>query len=387
MSTENAAGGMSASPVITGSRECLPAWIDPAPWLSLAREATLSDVRRALDSTQPGEAEFAALLSSAAGGLLEELALRARDLTRRHFGSTVALYVPLYLSDFCSGGCVYCGFASDRQQSRRKLGKEELTRELDALKGMGFEEILLLTGERTPQAGLEYLRDGVAEAARRFAAVTVEAFPMLTEEYRTLVDAGAIGVTIYQETYEPVQYEQLHRWGPKRDFANRLDTPTRVLEGGMRMAGMGTLLGLSDPLVDTISLYRHAMHLRRRYWQSGVSLSFPRVCPQEGGYVPPFPVSDRYLAQIIFAFRICMPDVPLVLSTREAPGFRDGMAGVGINKMSIASRTTVGGYGQPAESPDGQFHVNDDRDIETFCSMLKGKGLEPVFKNWDKVYR
>ena len=128
MSTENAAGGMSASPVITGSRECLPAWIDPAPWLSLAREATLSDVRRALDSTQPGEAEFAALLSSAAGGLLEELALRARDLTRRHFGSTVALYVPLYLSDFCSGGCVYCGFASDRQQSRRKLGKEELTR-------------------------------------------------------------------------------------------------------------------------------------------------------------------------------------------------------------------------------------------------------------------
>jgi len=129
------------------------------------------------------------------------------------------------------------------------------------------------------------------------------------------------------------------------------------------------------------------MQLRRRYWQSGVSISFPRVCPQEGGYIPPFPVSDRYLAQIIFAFRICMPDVPLVLSTREAPGFRDGMAGVGVNKMSIASRTTVGGYQAAAESLDGQFHVNDDRDIESFCAMLRAKGLEPVFKNWDKVYR
>jgi 2-iminoacetate synthase len=365
----------------------IPPFLDPTPWIPLARGASVADVRRALGASQPGEEEFAALLSASADTLLEDMAVRARELTRHHFGRTLSLYIPLYLSDYCSGGCVYCGFAADRPQQRSRLAPDAIVRELEAIKAMGFDEVLLLTGERTPYADLEFLRQAVQSAAQRFAAVTIEAFPMQAEEYRVLSREGAIGVTVYQETYEPVQYEHMHRWGPKRDYANRLETPVRVLEGGMRTIGLGALLGLSDPFYDTISLFRHAMHVRRRFWQSGVSISFPRVCAQEGGYTPPYTVDDRMLARIIFAFRICMPDVPLVLSTREAPGFRDGMAGVGINKMSIASRTTVGGYQTPVESPDGQFHVNDDRDIETFCAMLKGKGLEPVFKNWDKVYR
>lgn len=366
----------------------IPDFLDPAPWLPLTRQASLADVRRALASAEPGEAELAVLLSGAAAELLEAMAKRAQALTQRHFGRTLSLYIPLYLSDYCSGGCVYCGFAADRRQSRRRLEPGDVVRELDAVRAMGFDEILLLTGERTPHADLEYLREAVREAAQRFAAVTVEAFPMSTEEYRLLVEAGAVGVTLYQETYEPVQYERLHRWGNKRDYPGRIDAPARLLSGGMRTVGLGALLGLSDPHFDAISLYRHAMFLRRRFWQAGVSISFPRVCPQEGGYQPPFPVSDRMLAQIIFAFRICMPDVPLVLSTREAPAFRDGVAGIGINKMSIASRTTVGGYHTPpARTQDGQFEVNDDRDVNAFCAMLKRKGLEPVFKNWDKAYR
>lgn len=368
--------------------EAIPDYLDATPWLSLVNRASAADVRRALSCETPGEAELAALLSGAATPMLETLAKRAQALTQRHFGKTLSLYIPLYLSDYCSGGCVYCGFAADRRKSRRRLEPGEIARELDAVRAMGFDEILLLTGERTPQADLEYLCGAVREAARRFAAVTVEAFPMSADEYRMLVEAGAVGVTLYQETYEPVQYERLHRWGPKRDYLNRIDAPARILSSGMRTVGLGTLLGLNDPHFDAISLYRHAMFLRRKFWQAGVSLSFPRVCPQEGGYQPPFPVSDRTLAQIIFAFRICMPDVPLVLSTREAPAFRDGIAGIGINKMSIASRTTVGGYdAPPAPSQDGQFEVNDDRDVDTFCAMLKHKGLEPVFKNWDKVYR
>lgn len=365
----------------------LPEWIDPSEWTAIARDAHEADVQRALAVSFPGEREFATLLSPAAGASLEAMAVRARDLTRRHFGQTMSLYVPLYLSDYCSGGCVYCGFASDRKQLRHRLDRDEIERELRAIKEMGFEEILLLTGERTPQADHAYLCEAVALAATMFSAVTVEAFPMETEEYKALAQAGCIGVTLYQETYDPVRYDALHRWGPKRDFARRLDAPSRVLAGGMRTVGMGVLLGISDPVFDAISLYRHAMALRRKFWQAGVSISFPRVCPQEGGYQPPFPVNDRFLAQIIFAFRICMPDVPLVLSTRETPRFRDGVAGLGINKMSIASRTTVGGYETPAESPDGQFEVNDDRDVESFCAMLRQKELEPVFKNWDKVYR
>lgn len=364
----------------------LPDWVDPRPWLERARSATPADVQRALGVADPREADLATLLSPAAAPALEALAVRARELTCRHFGRTIALYVPLYLSDYCSGGCVYCGFAADRPQARHRLEAPDIVRELAAIRAMGFEEVLLLTGERTPKADFAYLRDAVAEAARHFHAVTVEAFPMTTDEYRQLAEAGCVGVTLYQETYDPVQYKRLHRWGSKRDYAARIEAPARALAGGMRWVGLGALLGISDPCFDMLALYRHVRRLRHEYWQSGVSLSFPRVRPQEGDYAPPFAVTERFLAQIIFAFRICCPDVPMAVSTRENAHFRDGMAGVGANKMSIASRTTVGGYGGKTEATEGQFEVSDDRDVATFCKALRAKGLEPVFKNWDRVY-
>lgn len=365
----------------------IPEWLDPGPWLEMGHGATASDVRSALEAVTTSERELAALISPAAGEFLEPMAQRAAGLTRTHFGRTISLYAPLYLSDYCSGGCVYCGFASDRPQARHRLEPADYVAEMAAINALGFEEILLLTGERTPRADYDYLRTAVGEAAKRFAAVTVEAFPMSAEEYRGLAAAGCVGVTLYQETYDPVAYERLHRWGPKRDYSARLDAPDRVLSGGMRQAGLGALLGIGDPSFDMISLYRHVKQLRRRYWQAGVTVSFPRVCAQEGGYEPAFPVSERYLAQIIFAFRICLPDVPLVISTREQARFRDGIAGVGISKMSAGSRTTVGGYSAQSESPDGQFHVSDPRGVEEVCAVLRAKGLEPVFKNWDKAYR
>ena len=365
----------------------IPDWLNPEPWLDVVRTADEASVRRALDAASLHEEEFAALVSPAAADLLEALAQRALERTRTHFGRTIAFYVPLYLSNYCSGGCIYCGFASDRRHARRRLEPADMLREFEAIKAMGFEEILLLTGERTPRADYAYVRDAVAEAARHFASVTVEAFPMTADEYRGLADAGCVGVTLYQETYDPVQYSRLHRWGPKRDYANRLEAPARVLGARVRFAGLGALLGISEPFFDILALYRHARYLQRRFWQAGLTISFPRVCPQEGGFVPPYPVSNRQLAQFVFAFRIAMPDVPLTLSTRESETFRDGIAGVGISKMSIASRTTVGGYETRNESPDGQFHVNDDRNVAAFCAALKAKGLEPVFKNWDKLFR
>lgn len=365
----------------------LPGWLQPFPPVGPRRDVTDADIVAALDAVNPAEPELAVLLSPRADSHLEAMAQKAAMLTRSHFGRTVSLYAPLYLSDYCSGGCLYCGFAADRSKARHRLEPEQYRAEMEAIKAMGFEEILLLTGERTPQADYAYLREAVREAARRFASVTVEAFPMTEAEYRGLADAGCVGVTLYQETYDSSRYEVLHRWGPKRDYAARLEAPDRVLAGGMRQVGVGALLGLSDPLRDAISLYRHVRHLRKRYWQAGVSVSFPRVCAQEGGYTPSFSVTERQLAGIIFAFRICLPDVPLVLSTRESARFRDGMAGVGISKMSAGSRTTVGGYRAHSESPDGQFHVNDPRSAEEVCRALRSRGLEPVFKNWDRTYR
>lgn len=318
---------------------------------------------------------------------LEALAAQARSLTRRHFGRTISLYAPLYLSNYCSGGCTYCGYAADRDIPRHKLTLDQAREEMLALRDMGIEEILLLTGERTPHADYNYLREHVELAAGIFPAVSIETFPMAESEYRGLVAAGCTSVTLYQETYDPARYEALHRWGDKADYPARLDAPERALAAGMRYVGVGALLGLSEPVTEMIRLFNHVLHLRKKFWRAGITVSFPRIRPQAGGYQANYPVDERWLAQLIFTLRILMPDTPLVLSTREAPAFRDGMAGVGISKMSVASRTTVGGYSDHEDKDPGQFDVSDDRDVSVFCAMLREKDLEPVFKNWDAVYR
>ena len=363
----------------------MPAWLDPSPGLD-GRGSTSADVERALGCDAPGPREFAALLSPAAHPFLEAMAQRARALTQRHFGRTISMYAPLYLANFCTNGCAYCGFASDRVQPRRRLEPPEVEEELAKLKEMGFEEVLLLTGERTSHAGFDYLLECVSLAARRFHAVGVEAFPMTTREYALLAEGGCSGVTLYQETYDPLQYDRLHRWGPKKDYLDRLDAPARAMEAGMRTVGLGVLLGLSDPVFDAICLLRHAVHLQRNHWKSGITLSFPRLRPQSGNFSATFPVDETGLARLVFAVRIVLPDVPLLLSTRERPEFRDGMAGLGISKMSAGSRTSVGGYGGAEAATEGQFQVSDTRGVPEFCSMLRSRGLEPVFKNWDSVF-
>lgn len=361
--------------------------IDPEAWLDVAANATREQVKQALSTTASSEQRLALLLSDAAAPFLEFMAQRARAITRRHFGRTIQLYVPLYLSNWCSGGCTYCGFAADRDTPRNALTIDQAQDEMQALKNQGFEELLLLTGERSKHADFNYLRNSVSEAAKLFHKVTVEVFPMEEQEYAQLVDAGCTGVTLYQETYHPERYKQLHRWGPKSNYTARLQAPDRLLNAGMRNVGLGALLGLSDPIYDMLALFRHATYLRKKYWKAGVTISFPRIRPQTGGYEPEYPVDEKRLAQIIFAFRLCMPDVPLVLSTREAAPFRDGIAGLGINKMSSASKTTVGGYSHDADQDSSQFSVSDDRDTETFCTAMRDHQLEPVFKNWDGTYR
>ncbi len=364
----------------------MPDWLNPLPWVDIAQTADAGDVRRALGADAPDTRDLAALLSPAAAEYLEPMAQRALALTRRHFGRTISLYAPLYLSNYCNGGCAYCGFAADREQERSCLDRPQVEAELSALKTMGFEDVLLLTGERCPQADLDYLLKNVRVAAQHVHNVSVEAFAMTQEEYAALSEAGCMSVTLYQETYDPEAYSKLHRWGEKQDYLYRLEAPARALAAGIRTVGIGALLGLSDPRTELICLYRHLETLRREHWRSGVMVSFPRLCEEQGHYRAPHPVDDRQLAQYIYAFRICLPDVPLVLSTRERAVFRDGLAGVGVCRMSAASRTTVGGYLPDDAATGRQFDVSDTRDIGAFCSMLRAQGLDPVFKNWDAVF-
>jgi len=365
--------------------QTLPSYINPTPWLDLSFRA--ADVERAIFAQNPTERELAALLSPAAQDFLEPMAQRAQSITRRHFGRTIKLYTPLYLSNFCNGGCLYCGIAGDRRAKRSVLNPEHIQHEITAIKKMQLEEVVLLTGERMPEADLDYLCNSISLIAASIHNVNVEVFPMEENEYRQLVQAGCSGVTLYQETYDPVIYEKMHRWGDKRDYAKRLDAPERALRGGMRNIGIGALLGLADPRFDLLCLYQHAQYLRKKYWKAGLSISFPRIQPQLGGFSPDHPVDEKMLAQFIFALRIVLPEIPLVLSTREPEHIRDGLAGIGISKMSVASKTTVGGYSNDAEESTEQFSINDNRDVATFCTMLRTHNLEPVFKNWDATYR
>ena len=365
----------------------LPDWLDPARWMPAAESENRAAIRAAILSENPSERELALMLSPAAGEFLELMAQRAQSITRRHFGRTIQLYTPLYLSNFCNGGCLYCGIAADRRAKRAVLDEPQLRHEMAAVKAMGLEELVLLTGERMPEADVPYLKECVSVAAEYIHNVNIEVFPMAETEYRELADAGCTGVTLYQETYDQVAYEKMHRWGDKRDFFARLDAPNRALRGGLRTIGIGALLGLADPRHDILCVYRHAKHLLKTYWQAGVSISFPRIRPQMGGFQPDHPVDEKMLAQIIFALRICLPEIPLVLSTREPRRVRDGMAGLGISKMSVASKTTVGGYSDDTEDSTEQFEISDERGIAEFNEMLRAQGLEPVFKNWDATYR
>jgi 2-iminoacetate synthase len=365
----------------------LPDWLNPLPWLSLTEATDKRAIQAAILSDAPTERELALMLSPAAGEFIELMAQRAQSITRRHFGRTISLYAPLYLSNYCNAGCTYCGFAADRRAKRGVLTMDELRREMEAFTQKGLQEIVLLTGERMPQADLPYLRESIEVAAEYLHTVNIEVFPMKTDEYRELTSAGCRGVTLYQETYDEARYLEVHRWGQKRNFHGRVTAPDRALLGGARSIGIGALLGLSNPYFDMLAVYRHAVYLQRKYWQADISVSFPRIRPQLGDFESKQPVSDQMLAQFIFAFRICMPELPLVLSTREPTYIRDGLAGVGISKMSVESKTTVGGYSEDIAESTEQFEISDTRSVPDFCAALKSKGLVPVFKNWDSTYR
>jgi 2-iminoacetate synthase len=365
----------------------VPDWLQDASAQALLQGADAQAVKAALGAQRPDAAGFAALISPAAAPYLEAMAQRAQPLTRRHFGRTVSLYAPLYLSNYCSSGCAYCGFASDREQPRCKLNSEQLDAEVAGLAERGLEDVLLLTGEETPQADLDYLVDSVARVSQQFHNVTVETFAMDQPDYGRLVAAGCTGVTLYQETYDPELYAELHRWGQKRDYAYRLGSPERGLAAGMRTMGIGALLGLAEPRMEALRLYLHARHLQRTHWRSGISISFPRICHEVGDFSPQYAVDDALLVQLILAFRLSLPEVPLVLSTRENAAMRDGLAGVAINRMSVDSRTTVGGYSDAMPEDQGQFDINDTRDVASLSAALVSRGLEPVFKNWDAVFR
>jgi 2-iminoacetate synthase len=352
--------------------------------------ATSADVDRALSrSSRPGAGgvrldDFAALLSAAAADRLEDLAVAAHELTVRRFGRTVHLFAPLYLSNECVSVCTYCGFSAGNEIARRTLSVDEVVDEARALTERGFRHVLLVSGEHARIVSKDYLVSCVEALAPLVPSISVEVQVWDTAMYRRLVGAGCDGLVVYQETYDPATYAQVHLKGKKRNYDWRLAAPDRGAEAGMRRLGIGALLGLHpDWRADAIALAAHAGALIHRWWRVEVNLALPRLRPAAGGYEPADPVTDREFVQLLCALRLSLPDVGISLSTREEATFRDSVLPLGVTTMSAGSHTEPGGYAAPSDA-EPQFQISDDRSPRAVAAALRGAGYDPVWKDWQR---
>lgn len=358
---------------------------DPQQVLERIEAKSARDVERALQADRLHLEDLLALLSPAAESFLEPMANRAHRLTVRRFGRTILLYAPLYLSNECTNGCRYCGFNAHNKVPRQTLTLDEVEREAQVLHGRGFRHILLVTGE-SPRAVDD---DFIAAAARRirhlFSSIAIEVYPMETAGYAQMTAAGIDGLTLYQETYDRTLYAEMHPFGKKRDYDFRLLAPERGGAAGLRRIGIGSLLGLGNFRSEAFFVGLHALYLSRHCWRSHLSVSFPRIRPADGGFVPPNPVSDRQFVQMICALRLLLPDAGLVLSTRESAWLRDHLLPLGITQMSAGSCTAPGGYARKDRSGQ-QFAIDDDRSPEEICRLIRRQGYDPVWKDWDRAF-
>ncbi len=355
------------------------------PWEQIQSEIlakTTNDVERSLQTERGHFNDLLALLSPAAGPYLEQMAQLAHTLTVQRFGRIIQMYAPIYISSECTNSCVYCGFNHHNKINRATLTAEEIVEEGKILHGHGFRHVLLLSGESPHHVPLEHICRIVHKLRPLFASISIEIYPMDTDSYRTLADSGVDGLTIYQETYNPNRYAEVHPAGPKRNYDWRLETPDRGGEAGFRCLNLGALLGLSDWRTDGAFVGLHAAYLMRRYWKSHVYLSFPRLRPASGGYQPKFPVKDAQMVQLMCAFRLWLPYAGLVLSTREPKELRDNLVPLGVTQISAGSKTAPGGYAAKHDR-EGQFEVSDQRTPEEVARMIIAKGYEPVWKDWD----
>lgn len=349
---------------------------------------TEADVCRALGKQRCDVEDFMALISPAAEPYIEQMAQLSRRYTEERFGRTISMFIPLYITNSCTNGCVYCAFHRQNPMARVVLTPEQIEDEYKAIKRIApFENILIVTGENPAKANLAYLVKAVEIAKRYFSNVKIEVQPLSAEDYSTLADHGMNGVICFQETYHKANYNIYHPSGMKANFDWRVNGFDRMGRAGVHSIGMGVLIGLEKEWrTDITMMAHHLRYLQKTYWRTKYSVNFPRMRPAENqGFQPNCVMTDRQLAQATFAMRIFDHDVDISYSTREPAFIRDNMATLGVTTMSADSRTQPGGYYTYPEALD-QFSVNDSRPTAEICESLLQRGLTPVWKDWDASF-
>lgn len=356
------------------------------PWRQLP-EFTSRHVIRALETANPKPQDLLALLSPAAEAHLEDMARRAHAETLRHFGRSVLLFTPLYLANFCTNSCLYCGFNAEQAIARSALSPDQVEREATAIAATNLRRVLALTGDAPERTGADYLAGCVKILARHFPFVGIEVPAMTLEEYARIAAAGADGLTLFQETYDQVLYERLHPAGPKRDFTFRLGAPERAVRAGFSSVTYGALLGLGPWQNDIFLTAMHAAHLQERYPHVETAFSLPRIRPcsadnNSAGRFAPQPVRDKHLVQALTALRIFMPHAGITISTREPARLRDNLVPLGATQLSAGVSTSVGRRGAGTHGENAQFAIADRRSVDEMAASLTALGFQPVFTDW-----
>ncbi len=341
---------------------------------------TIEQIEKSLKKEKKNEYDYLNLLSKKATVYLEEMAKKSQELTFQYFGRTIQLYAPLYISDYCTNKCIYCGFSALNKIKRKKLTLEEIEENAKEIAKTGIKHIIFLTGEAPEVTPIEYLIETTKILKKYFSSISIEIFPMDISEYKKLIEAGVDGLTIYQETYDREVYDRVHLAGRKKDFLYRLDTPERGAKAGFRRVNIGALYGLANPLKDAFFSGLHAKYLMDNYLDVEISISFPRINPAEGNFNSYYHLEDKRFVQFILALRLFLPRCGITISTREKAYMRDNLIGLGITRMSAGSKTSVGGYKE--ENYYSQFEISDNRSVEEIEKLILQKGYEPVFKDW-----
>lgn len=332
--------------------------------------------------------EAAVLLECDDPELTERIFQLAKEIKQRFYGNRIVMFAPLYLSNYCVNGCVYCPYhAKNKTIARRKLTQQEIEREVVALQDMGHKRLALEAGEDPRHNPIEYILEsirtiyGIHHKNGAIRRVNVNIAATTVENYRRLRDAGIGTYILFQETYHKEHYEELHPTGPKSNYAYHTEAMDRAMEAGIDDVGIGVLFGLNLYRYDFVGLLMHAEHLEAKFGVGPHTISVPRICPADDISTEDFPdaISDGMFERLVAVIRISVPYTGMIISTRESEAVRRRVLELGVSQISGGSRTSVGGYAEGQPEHTEQFDVSDHRSLDEIVGRLLDLGHIPSF--------
>lgn len=334
--------------------------------------------------------EASVLLACEMPDKIEEIYTLAQQIKKDYYGNRIVLFAPLYLSNYCVNGCVYCPYhMKNKHIARKKLTQEEIIREVTALQDMGHKRLAIEAGEDPVNNPIEYILEcidtiySIKHKNGAIRRVNVNIAATTVENYRKLKEAGIGTYILFQETYHKQSYEQLHPTGPKHDYAYHTEAMDRAMEGGIDDVGLGVLFGLEMYRYEFAGLLMHAEHLEAVHGVGPHTISVPRVKHADDIDPDAFDngISDEVFAKICALIRISVPYTGMIISTRESQSVRERVLPLGVSQISGASRTSVGGYAEeePEEENSSQFDVSDRRTLDQVVNWLMKMDYIPSF--------